>query len=91
MIGYVCVGTSINTFQMYFSMKFNLNLKWIDDRIKYRNLKEPHFKNLVAHEVREVATVGISEIYTPHPIKYFTYHGALGHLKATNDSYLVIL
>ena len=66
MIGYVYVATSKNTLQMYFSMKFNLNLKWIDDRIKYRNLKDPHFKNLVAHEVREVARVWISETCT-HP------------------------
>ena len=45
---------------MYFSMKFNLNLRWIDDRLKYRNLKDHHFKNVVDHEVREVA--GLSSI-----------------------------
>ena len=38
-------------FQMYFSLKFSIWLKWSDNRLEYQNLNEDHFQNIVSKEV----------------------------------------
>ena len=35
---------------MYFSLRFVVWLKWIDSRLKYQNLHEDHYKNVVSEE-----------------------------------------
>lgn len=36
---------------MYFLLKFSIWLKWSDNRLKYQNLNEDHFQNIVSKEV----------------------------------------
>ena len=39
--------TSKSSFQMHYKLKFDLKLRWIDNRLDYRNLNEDPFKNVV--------------------------------------------
>ena len=37
----------MSSFQMHYKMKFDLKLRWIDDRLDYLNLNDDPFKNVV--------------------------------------------
>ena len=44
---------------MYFSLKFLVRLKWIDDRLVYQNLNKDHLQNSVPWQMAH------SELWTP--------------------------
>ena len=49
----------LTSFQMYFSLKFLVRLKWVDDRLVYQNLNMDHLQNSVPWQMAH------SELWTP--------------------------